>query len=364
MLEQWSPWNGDPTEELVVTQEVRDAAIWWTQRHNVMVGVELRSEKPVFQVFTDASLQGWGGHMEERLVHGEWTEEEKRLHINVLELLAVWRVLESFVDRVRGKTVMVASDNTTTIAYIRKQGGTRSRSLLQVTQELYQWLVSEQIKIKCRHIPGRLNVLADSLSREGEIVATEWSVHPQVLEYIWQVWEKPMLDLMATRYNNKMPIYVSPIPDPKAFAVDALSIDWTGMYAYVFPPTAIVNKVLEKVKTESCTVVMIAPAWPKQRWYPDLLELLVDQPLQLPLRAKMLKQPRSAIYHHDPEIFQLHAWKLSKEPTLHEAFLRRLQEGWHEHRKGQAWQSTRASGSALVLGVVKGVPIRAKLLSS
>ena len=78
---------------------------------------------------------------------------------------------------------MVVSGNMHARAYIHKQGGTRSRNLMQVTQDL-NWLEEHQITLRCRHMPSHLNVLADSLYRDGQILATEWSIHPRVLEYI------------------------------------------------------------------------------------------------------------------------------------------------------------------------------------
>jgi hypothetical protein len=39
-----------------------------------------------------------------------------------------------------------------------------------------------------------------------------------------------MIDLFATSFNNKFPLFVSPVPDPKALAVDAISMDWAGKY--------------------------------------------------------------------------------------------------------------------------------------
>ena len=39
------------------------------------------------------------------------------------------------------------------------------------------------------------------------------------------------IDLFATRFN-KLPLFVSPIPDPLALAVDALSLSWEDLEAY------------------------------------------------------------------------------------------------------------------------------------
>ena len=47
----------------------------------------------------------------------------------------------------------------------------------------------------------------------------------------------PASDLFATRFNNKVPLFVSPVPDPMATAVDALSLSWEDLDAYAFPPT-------------------------------------------------------------------------------------------------------------------------------
>jgi hypothetical protein len=40
------------------------------------------------------------------------------------------------------------------------------------------------------------------------------------------------VDLFATSLNHKMETFVSPVPDPLAFAVDAMSLSWDGMFAY------------------------------------------------------------------------------------------------------------------------------------
>ncbi len=57
----------------------------------------------------------------------------------------------------------------------------------------------------------------------------------------------PIIDAFATAENKKLPVYFSPIPDPEAYAVDALSQDWTGLSMYAFPPTAILTKVLQRI---------------------------------------------------------------------------------------------------------------------
>ena len=78
---------------------------------------------------------------------------------------------------------------------------------------------------KARHIPGRLSVVADKLSRLDQTTQTEWSLL-QVFQAICNRWHRPQINLFATRFNNKLPLFVSPEPDPLATAVDALSLPW------------------------------------------------------------------------------------------------------------------------------------------
>ena len=88
-------------------------------------------------------------------------------------------------------------------------------------------------------------MMADLLSRSNQVQSTEWSLHPQVFKQTCQRWLTPHVDLFTTHLNHKLPLYVSPIPDPKAWDIDALNINWTGLTAYASPPTALLHKVIQ-----------------------------------------------------------------------------------------------------------------------
>ena len=61
-------------------------------------------------------------HLEQSSTQGLWSPQEKGLHINVLELKAVFLALRHFKDQCQDQTVLVATDNSTVVAYINKQG--------------------------------------------------------------------------------------------------------------------------------------------------------------------------------------------------------------------------------------------------
>ena len=124
------------------------------------------------------------------------------------------------------------------------------------------------------HIPGSLNVIADGLSRRNQIQHTEWSLCPQIFKQIAKLWEQ--VHLFTTRLNAKLPLYVYPIPDEQACAVDALNISWENLIAYTFPPSALLPRVVQKLMSQNCRLILIAPGWPTKPWFWDLVELSLD----------------------------------------------------------------------------------------
>ena len=118
----------------------------------------------------------------------------------------------------------VATDNTTVVAYINKEGGMRSGSLCALLWRLLCWCSLRHVVLKARHIPGHLNVIADKSSRQAQIIQMEWSLHQEVFDLLCQTWHHPQVDMFATRHNYKLSKFVSLVPDPNAWAVDTNSL--------------------------------------------------------------------------------------------------------------------------------------------
>jgi len=211
--------------------------------------------------------------------------------------------------------VMVATDNTTVMAHINKQGGTRSRDMHQETQRLLLYTESQGWLLTSKHVPGRLNVLADQLSRQGQTIQTEWELHQEAAQALFSKWGQPLVDLFATRLNTKLPIFISPVPDPLALDVDALSVSWEGMTAYAFPPHKIIPQVLHKVsQTQSLRLILVTPLWEKQPWVKELRRVCQEGPIRIPPWRTLLRQPRGGPFHPNPQVWNLHAWLLDSRP--------------------------------------------------
>ena len=258
----------------------------------MLPGKPLHPLKHALQIFKDASKEGWGAHLNERTARGTWSLPESKLHINHLELKVVFLALIEFHDLCSNNIVLAATNNTTVVAYINKEGRMKSGSLCALLWRILSWCTRKQVTLKACHIPGQLNVIPDKLSRLGQTIQTEWSLHPEVFQAICSWWHQPQVDLFATRFNNKLPQFVSPVPDPQAWAVDALSRSWEDLHPYAFPPATILGKVVEKLQDYPCNrIILIATGWPNMPWFWDL----VAMSSQIPLSAQPSQSSISTI---------------------------------------------------------------------
>ena len=154
-------------------------------------------------------------------------------------------------------------------------------------------------------------MIADSLSRKGQIIGSEWTLCQDVVDKLLRTWPANV-DLFATSMNFRLPVYFSPLADPMSAGTDAFLQTWDHLQAYAFPPFAIIRQVINKVRaSHNLQVTLIAPFWPQKEWFPDLLECLTEPPLLLPGRMDLLRQPHFHRFHLNPQGLKLHAWRLS-----------------------------------------------------
>jgi len=310
--DHWDQAQGSLKDLIPLSPEMRSCLTWWIEKLSHPQGVPLVPPSVDVHLFTDASERGWGAHADNATFQGLWSVEESRLHINVLELRAVRLALLAHSPPA-GSHILVATDNTTVKCHINRQGGTHSRSLMKETVLLFSLAQNNSWSLRARHIAGKLNVLADQLSRAGQVIQTEWTLNAQVVESLFHHWGRPLIDLCATSLNTQCLMYVSPVPDPQAMAVDVLSLDFQGLVGYAFPPHQILTKILQKYMTASaCRLIVVAPWWPQRPWFPTLKLLSVEPPIQLPQSPTLLRQPRSSIFHPNVATLNLHAWLLAK----------------------------------------------------
>ena len=116
-----------------------------------------------------------------------------------------------------------------------------------------------------------------------------------------------------------------PVPDANAMHIDALNISWEGLDGYAFCPVALIPRVIQKMNTYRCRMIVVAPGWPRVHWFWDLVNLSTKPSLQLPHWPHLLKQPFSQKFHQNLMYLNLHVWHLdTTQSHLHHS-LRRWQ---------------------------------------
>ena len=242
-LSAWKPHILPLDHPITINGMIRSHLQWWINPNRFKTGTTIHPPDPKFFLYTDASHFRWGAHLEPTALsfHGCWTEDQSQLHINMLEMMAIRLALKQAITFIHHSCIMISTDHTTVVSYINKQGGTHSSNLCVEVWEILNWCLEHDIVTRVCHIPGKFNILADRLSRLDKPIKTKWALDQTVANSVFQMLNFPNVDLFATRFNHKLPLYVSPVQDNKALAIDALSMDWNHLHAYAFHPFILIS---------------------------------------------------------------------------------------------------------------------------
>ena len=244
---------------------------WWI-RNVGNSGRAIRESQPEMILFTDASSEGWGAHVGPLATGGRWSEEEKDLHINALELRAIYFGLRCLGEG-QDKHIRVMSDNMTAVAYVKHQGGVRSLECEIQAKLIWTWCEKRHVWLTIAHIPGVENVLVDEKSRKFAD-NLEWKLGDKLFEKVVENFGEPNIDLFASRLNRKTELFVSWLPDPEAAAIDAFSLHWSQFeLIYAFPPFSLVGQTIAKILEDGARAILLVPWWPTKPWWGRLVHL-------------------------------------------------------------------------------------------
>ncbi len=170
---------------------------------------------------------GWGALCDGKSAFGPWSKKEGYLHINCLEMLAVWLGLRTFLPDLRGHHVLICSDSMTVVSYINRQGGLSSRHLFTLAEHLLRWAQLNLRLLRAAHVPGKLNLGADILSRSN-VPSDKLTLHPQMVQVIWGIFGRPEVNLFASEGLHSLPkLFLD--RDVIIKDRDALAHDWPNL---------------------------------------------------------------------------------------------------------------------------------------
>ncbi|XP_033223065.1 uncharacterized protein LOC117176832 [Belonocnema kinseyi] len=179
--------NGNFNSSVILSDKAKEDLRWWLDniKHS---SNPIREEIYTKEIFTDASLTGWGAFCEGHKVHG-------------------WM------------------DNTTGISYVNRMGDIQHPKLTQLSRVIWQWCERRQIWVHASYLRSEENVEADEQSR---VVPSEreWELADWVFQEIKKKFGPMAIDLFASRNNAKCQKFVSWHRDPYSVGVDSFTMNW------------------------------------------------------------------------------------------------------------------------------------------
>ncbi|CAG2234336.1 unnamed protein product [Mytilus edulis] len=282
-----------------ITQPLFPHLQWWLVRENVMRGLCLSPQVPSLTLFTDASTSV-GEH--------------------------IWRGLQSRESGSRsfGRAYQCIGNESSSVCTesfpnVSKESvchsGHGQHNSCSLSQESGRNSFTFSLSDSQRHSPS---VFSTPGSSSGETyygapqyssrhsirslapVNTEWELLQVVFKAVTLHWGSPQIDLFCDQSQSQTSNICVSGSRSKIFAVDARSLSWKGMFRSRLPSFQVSLPSTSENSRENCKIIVIAPAWPKQSWFPDLLRLSCACPLVLPLRPDLLSQIKGKVLYQNP----------------------------------------------------------------
>ncbi|CAD6225621.1 GSCOCG00011844001-RA-CDS [Cotesia congregata] len=198
--------GGNYERKILITDSMMEDLDWlglaWWRINTIIGSCPIRTYKYTLEIFSDSSLSGWGCYCEGKEAFGFWNKEERKNHINYLELLAAFFAIKCFASKLSNQEFLLRLDNTTAIAYINRAGGVQYPHLSELSRKIWEWCEKRHLWLKASYIPSAKNVEADRASRYDN-VDSEWELARTAFEQIDEKFGPFSVDLFASRLKKK-----------------------------------------------------------------------------------------------------------------------------------------------------------------
>jgi len=261
-LPRWvrkSLWSNGAPPVWVQAQDASDSAVGGWLGMLGGLGLELDKKGRQHLVgFTEEALEAVG-----RL--DRWDQEQSSTY---RELFALFFMIDSFKDRLRGSSVLVQADNRA-LFFICSSGKTKSLVIHSLLVRLF-WLCKEySIEWDIVWLPRELNQWADDLSKFVD--PDDWKLSERVWVEIVGIFRKFDREFSCDRFAadgaNVLDCFCALHWCPGVWFVDCFSRSWSEGFSWWHPNPRDVPRVLAKVRNDRAGGALLVPLWPGSWWW-------------------------------------------------------------------------------------------------
>uniref|UniRef100_A0A914V7W6 Tyr recombinase domain-containing protein n=1 Tax=Plectus sambesii TaxID=2011161 RepID=A0A914V7W6_9BILA len=174
------------------------------------------------------------------------------------EVKTILFALESFSPLIKGRRVVIQTDNKGAVAIINKGSGLPV--LQSLAERIYNFGVSSGCKIIPVWVPRELNAEADEASRIVDY--DNWGVKTSFFRICQHKWGPHSVDRFADHHNAKLPRFNSKYYVPGSEAVDAFACHWGGEMNWLCPPISLIVRTIRHLSSKVARLVQAAAANP------------------------------------------------------------------------------------------------------
>ncbi|CAK1589105.1 unnamed protein product [Parnassius mnemosyne] len=145
-----------PYRQVSIPLPVQSEMEWWLQA--VGQSVPIHTNVVLTHLLTtDASDIGWGAQLGDISIGGTWTKRQLTWHANRKEMFAVQAAISHEQKLLQNSQVLLQTDNRTVVSYINKEGGSKSKKLLEQTLQLLALLDKFNIHLQAQYFPDSMS---------------------------------------------------------------------------------------------------------------------------------------------------------------------------------------------------------------
>jgi hypothetical protein len=142
--------------------------------------------------------KGFGIYVQGKWAQGcwpkEWADNGILADITFLELFLVVISVHIWGIHLKNKRIIFNVDNQAVVAIINKKSS-KSNRVMTLVRNLVLLSLQYNIMLKAEHIPGKINNIADALSRSDwqrfKTLCPEADPKPtEILDYLWKIWSE------------------------------------------------------------------------------------------------------------------------------------------------------------------------------